>query len=50
MKIIFMGTGEIGMPTLRWLVGSKHELLAVFTQPDKPVGRRSVMTAPAPKV
>jgi methionyl-tRNA formyltransferase len=50
LKIVFMGTGEIGVPTLRWLAGSGHQILGVYTQPDKPVGRRSVMTAPPIKI
>jgi methionyl-tRNA formyltransferase len=40
VRIVFIGTGEIGVPTLRALLGSKeHELVGVVTQPDKPVGR-----------
>ena len=39
MRIVFIGTGEIGVPTLRALLNSEHEVLAVVTQPDKPVGR-----------
>lgn len=39
MKIIFMGTPEFAVPCLRVLAESKHELAAVFTQPDKPKGR-----------
>src|SRR3984893_18234031 len=40
MRIVFIGTGEIGVPTLRALLSSKeHELVGVVTQPDKPVGR-----------
>jgi len=39
MRIIFIGTGEIGVPTLRALLNSDHEVVAVVTQPDKPVGR-----------
>jgi methionyl-tRNA formyltransferase len=39
MRVIFMGTGEIGLPVLRWLMDSPHELLSVVTQPDRPVGR-----------
>ena len=45
-----MGTGEIGIPTLRWLAASDHELLGVYTQPDRPAGRGSKMTPPAIKV
>ena len=39
MRIVFIGTGEIGVPTLRALLNSEHEVIAVVTQPDKPVGR-----------
>jgi methionyl-tRNA formyltransferase len=39
MRIVFIGTGEIGAPTLRALLDSEHEVVAVVTQPDKPVGR-----------
>ena len=40
MRIVFIGTGEIGVPTLRALLeSSAHELIAVVTQPDKPAGR-----------
>src|SRR5438552_15609133 len=39
MRIVFIGTGEIGVPTLRALLKSEHEVVAVVTQPDKPVGR-----------
>jgi methionyl-tRNA formyltransferase len=47
MRIIFIGTGEIGVPTLRALQhSSKHELIGSVTQPDKPVGRDQKITAP----
>lgn len=39
MKIIFMGTPEIAVPTLEKLINSKHEVLAVITQPDQKSGR-----------
>jgi len=39
MRILFNGKGEIGVPTLRALLNSEHEVIAVVTQPDKPVGR-----------
>ena len=41
-----MGAGEIGVPTLRWLAESDHQVLGVYTQPDRPAGRGSVMTPP----
>src|SRR5450432_2316450 len=47
MRIVFIGTGEIGVPTLRALLRStQHELLGVVTQPDKPAGRDQRMQAP----
>jgi methionyl-tRNA formyltransferase len=39
MRIIFIGTGDIGVPTLQALQKSEHEIVGVVTQPDKPVGR-----------
>lgn len=40
MRVVFCGTGEIGLPALRWLVGSDaHEVVGVITQPDRPAGR-----------
>lgn len=46
MRIVFIGTGEIGVPTLGALQESEHELVAVVTQPDKPVGREQKITPP----
>jgi methionyl-tRNA formyltransferase len=46
MRIVFIGTGEIGVPTLRALQKSEHELVGVLTQPDKPAGRDQKITAP----
>jgi methionyl-tRNA formyltransferase len=40
MRIVFLGTGEIGLPTLDALLNSEHQLVGVVTQPDKPVGRQ----------
>jgi methionyl-tRNA formyltransferase len=56
MRIVFMGTGDIALPTLQWLIEHQstghggHEVVAVYTQPDKPVGRKQVLTAPEIKV
>ena len=51
MRIIFIGTGEIGVPTLRMLFESKeHHVLACVTQPDKPVGRHQELQPSAIKV
>jgi methionyl-tRNA formyltransferase len=46
MRIVFIGTGEIGVPTLRALLNSAHEVVAVVTQPDKPVGREQRIESP----
>jgi methionyl-tRNA formyltransferase len=51
MRVLFIGTGEIGVPVLRWLLESgEHELVGVVTQPDKPVGREQRIEAPPIKV
>lgn len=39
MKVIFMGTPDFSVPTLQALIDSKHEVIGVITQPDKPKGR-----------
>jgi methionyl-tRNA formyltransferase len=47
MRVLFIGTGEIGVPVLRWLCESpKHALIGVVTQPDKPVGREQRIEPP----
>ncbi len=46
MRIVFIGTGEIGVPTLRALLNSEHEVVAVVTQPDKRVGRKQRIESP----
>jgi methionyl-tRNA formyltransferase len=51
MRILFMGTGEIGLPALRSLLdGGTHEVCGLICQPDKPAGRRQVLTPPPTKV
>ena len=48
MRILFLGTGEIGVPTLDWLLReSGQEIVGVVCQPDKPAGRKQCLTAPA---
>ena len=46
MRIVFIGTGEIGVPTLRALLDSEHEVVGTVTQPDKPVGREQRIEPP----
>lgn len=43
MKLIFMGTPDFAVPTLKTLIDSEHEVVAVITQPDKPKGRGKEM-------
>ncbi len=49
MKILFMGTPEIAA-TMLCELAKYHEVCAVFCQPDKPVGRKAVITPPPVKV
>lgn len=44
-KIVFMGTPAFSVPILEGLVASGYHVLAVVTQPDRPVGRKKVITA-----
>jgi methionyl-tRNA formyltransferase len=46
MRIVFIGTGEIGVPALQALLKSEHEVVGVVTQPDKPVGRAQLVEPP----
>lgn len=47
MKIIFAGTPEFAVPSLQALLGSNHEVVAVYTQPDRPSGRgQKLMPSP----
>ncbi|MCR4394922.1 MAG: methionyl-tRNA formyltransferase [Dehalococcoidales bacterium] len=39
MRIVFMGTPEYAIPPLEYLVLNHHEVVAVYTRPDKPAGR-----------
>lgn len=50
MKIIYMGTPDFAVPALKSLASSEHEVCAVFTQPDKPRGRKMILTPPEVKV
>jgi methionyl-tRNA formyltransferase len=48
MRVLFVGTGDIGIPSLRFLVAN-HHLVGVLTQPDRPAGRHRQLKAPAIK-
>ncbi len=45
MKILFLGSGAFGLPTLKTLTQSGHQVAMVITQPDKPAGRGRHSTA-----
>lgn len=50
MKLVFMGTPDYAVNTLEALISAVHNVAAVFAQPDKPVGRKHIITAPPVKV
>ncbi|MGN1212622.1 MAG: methionyl-tRNA formyltransferase [Christensenellales bacterium] len=50
MKIIFMGTPHYAEVVLEKLINSRHQVVAVVCNPDKPVGRKQVLTPPPTKV
>ena len=45
MRVVFMGSPQLSVPSLEQLLDSEHEVVAVYTQPDKPAGRGRGMTA-----
>ena len=49
-KIVFMGTPDFSVPILRQLITDGYEVIAVVTQPDRPVGRKRVLTPPPVKI
>ncbi len=49
MRIVFMGTPDFAVPSLEALLAEGHEVCAVYTQPDKPVGRKQILTPPPVK-
>ncbi|MHC5216970.1 methionyl-tRNA formyltransferase [Enterococcus sp. LJL128] len=48
-KIIFMGTPAFSVPILEGLIEAGYDIQAVVTQPDRPVGRKRIMTPPPVK-
>lgn len=45
MRIVFMGTPDFAVPSLQALIDAGHDVCAVYTQPDKPQGRKQILTA-----
>ncbi|MED1202126.1 methionyl-tRNA formyltransferase [Heyndrickxia acidicola] len=48
-KIVFMGTPDFSVPVLQKLIEDGYEVIAAVTQPDRPVGRKRIMTPPPVK-
>ena len=48
LRIVFMGTPEFAVETLKALVENGYNVVAVVTQPDKPVGRHQNEVQPSP--
>ncbi len=49
MRVVFMGTPDIAKHALEAILKAGHEVVAVYTKEDKPVGRKQVLTAPPTK-
>ncbi|MFL6562549.1 MAG: methionyl-tRNA formyltransferase, partial [Bacillus sp. (in: firmicutes)] len=49
-KIVFMGTPEFSVPVLQQIINDGYEVIGVVTQPDRPVGRKKILTPPPVKV
>ncbi len=49
MNVVFMGTPEFAVPSLKYLIESKHDVISVITQTDKPKGRKGKPEAPPVK-
>jgi len=49
MNVVFMGTPEFAVPSLKCLIESKHNVISVITQTDKPKGRKGRPDAPPVK-
>ncbi len=50
MRIIFMGTPDYAAVTLQKLIDENYDIAAGFAQPDKPVGRKQILTPPPTKI
>ena len=49
MRLIYLGTPQFAVPPLASLLAAGHEIVAVITQPDRPVGRKQILTPPPVK-
>ena len=47
MRVIYLGTPEFAVPPLKAIIESEgHTVVGVVTQPDRPVGRKNIITPP----
>ncbi len=49
MRIVFMGTPDFAVPSLKLLIEQQYQVVAVVTQPDRPKGRKKTLTPPPVK-
>ena len=49
LRLVFCGTPQFAVPTLEALIAAGHEIKLVVSQPDRPVGRKQILTAPPVK-
>ena len=49
VKILFMGTPDFAVPILKRIISDGYEVIGVVTQPDRPVGRKKIITSPPVK-
>lgn len=50
MRVVYMGTPDFAVKPLEALLNNNYDVVGVFTQPDKPVGRKAILTPPPVKV
>jgi len=50
LRVLMMGTPEFAVPVLESLLNAGHQVVGVYTQPDRPVGRHRVLTPPPLKL
>ncbi|MGO4838702.1 methionyl-tRNA formyltransferase, partial [Rhizobiaceae sp. 2RAB30] len=48
LRVIFMGTPDFSVATLRAVWEAGHDVVAVYTQPPRPAGRRGLELTPSP--
>ena len=48
LRIVFMGTPDFSVPTLSALAAAGHEIVAAYSQPPRPAGRRGLELTPSP--